>query len=369
MLEVLQDQVPGWLAEIGRNPWLRSGANLLLYLVLARFGGWLTGAVLSRWLGSDSRRLTSTVRKLVLRTVALAGVITSIELLPIGARVASLTLAGVESLLILVWVAALITGGRLLLEGASGRRTAPNWVRPTTVPLLNNLMRVLLALAGAYAILMAWNVNVTGLVASAGIVGIALSFAAQDTLGNLFAGVAILIDRPYQFGDYIVLDSGERGQVTHIGLRSTRLLTRDDEEVSIPNGIMGRAKIVNESGGPYTKYRLRVKIGVAYGSDIDQVMAVLIHIAADHPNVCRIPEPRVRLRGFGDSSVDFELLVWIEEPALRGLALHELNCSVYRRFAAEGITIPFPQRDVHLRDHRQPGQAPSAGLAGPDQSP
>jgi small-conductance mechanosensitive channel len=214
------------------------------------------------------------------------------------------------------------------------------------------LLRIIAALVGMYLFLLAWGVNVTGLVASAGILGLALSFAAQDTLGNLFAGVAILIDQPYRIDDYIVIDTGERGRVTHIGLRSTRLLTRDDEEISIPNGIMGRAKIVNESGGPHVKYRLRVPIGVAYGSDIDQVISCLMKISSEHPNVCRDPEPRVRLRTFSDSKIEFELLVWIAEPVLRGLVLHELNCELYRSFAHEGIAIPFPQRDLHIKDWR-----------------
>ena len=163
--------------------------------------------------------------------------------------------------------------------------------------------------------------------------------------------MAILTDQPYRLATTLFW-TPERGQVTRIGLRSTRLLTRDDEEVSI-NGIMGRSKIVNESGGPHVKYRLRVPVGVAYGSDIDEVMTTLLRVAAAHPNVCEAPEPRVRFRAFGDSGLDIELLVWIAQPALRGLALHELNCEIYRTFGREGISIPFPQRDVHIRDWRQ----------------
>jgi small-conductance mechanosensitive channel len=218
-----------------------------------------------------------------------------------------------------------------------------------TVPLIRNLAIVLLVLTGTYAILLAWDINVTGLVASAGIVGLALSFAAQDTLSHLFAGVAILADRPYRIGDYIVLDTGERGEVTAIGLRSTRLMTRDDVEVSIPNGVMGSAKIVNESGGGDTRYRMRVNVGVAYGSDLEQVLRVLEEIALANEAICRKPEPRVRFRAFGPSSLDFELLAWIEEPSLRGLLVHEMNCAIYRRFREEKIVIPFPQQDVWVR--------------------
>ena len=212
---------------------------------------------------------------------------------------------------------------------------------------------VLLFLAGVYGILLAWDADVTGLVASAGIVGLALSFAAQDTLANLFAGVAILADRPYQIGEYIILDSGERGEVTQIGLRSTRLLTRDDVEVSIPNGSMGSAKIVNEAAGIPNQYRIRVSVGVAYGSDIDKVMDVLLDVGKTHPKILNRPEPRVRFRQFGDSSLNFDLLCWIAKPAERGLVLHEVNCQVYRKFTEADIRIPFPQRDLYIKEMPQ----------------
>jgi len=145
-----------------------------------------------------------------------------------------------------------------------------------------------------------------------------------------------------------VLDSGERGEVVNIGLRSTRLLTRDDVEITIPNSVMGGAKIMNESGGRHTKRRLRVKVGVAYGSDIDLVRATLLAVAAEQPLVCKDPDPRVRFRSFGDSALDFELLCWIEQPVLQGRAMDRLLCGVYKAFGAAGIEIAFPQLDVHL---------------------
>jgi small-conductance mechanosensitive channel len=157
------------------------------------------------------------------------------------------------------------------------------------------------------------------------------------------------MDAPYKTGDFIILDTGERGVVTHIGLRSTRLLTRDDVEVTIPNGVIGNGKIINEAGGPSEKHRIRVSVGVAYGSDIDHVIATLEQVAADNAEVCADPAPRVRFRTFGESSLDFQLLCWIERPVDRGRVNHELNCSVYRAFIDNNIEIPFPQRDLHVR--------------------
>jgi small-conductance mechanosensitive channel len=235
------------------------------------------------------------------------------------------------------------------------------FVQQTTEPLLTNLLAVIVFLTGAYAILLVWGIDVTGLVASAGIVGLALSFAAQDTLANLFAGVAILTDQPYKIGDFIILDTGERGQVTQIGLRSTRLLTREDVEISIPNGVMGAAKIVNEAGGPPHRFRISASVGVSYGSDIDKVMQILMGVAHDHQTVLAEPEPRARFRIFGESSLDFELQCWISRPADRGRVVHELNCEIYRQFAAGGIEIPFPQRDVHIKHVPSPGVPSSDG--------
>lgn len=147
----------------------------------------------------------------------------------------------------------------------------------------------------------------------------------------------------------MVLDAGERGEVTKVGIRTTRLLTRDDVEVTVPNSEMANSKIVNESGGRWVKYRIRIKVGVAYGSDVDQVVEVLEKVTEDHPKVCRDPAPRVRMRGFGDSSLDFELLCWINHPSERGLVSHQLYMDIYKALNREDIEIPFPQRDVWIR--------------------
>ena len=199
-----------------------------------------------------------------------------------------------------------------------------------------------------YLALLIWGIDPTAWLASAGVIGIAVGFAARDTLANLFSGIFIVVDSPYKIGDYVVLDTGERGEVTHVGLRSTRLLTRDDVEVTIPNAIIANAKIINESGGPWEKYRIRIPVGVAYGSDVDRVSEVLEEEARSHPDILDYPAPRVRMRAFGASSLDFELLGWVDKPVLRGRVTDSLLKSIYKRFQAEEITIPFPQTDVYL---------------------
>ncbi|HKJ51332.1 MAG TPA: mechanosensitive ion channel domain-containing protein, partial [Gammaproteobacteria bacterium] len=214
----------------------------------------------------------------------------------------------------------------------------------------DNLAMIVIVAIAVYMVFSAWGVDMTAWLASAGIVGIAVGFAAKDTLANLFSGVFILADAPYKIGDYVVLESGERGEITHIGIRSTRLKTRDDVEITVPNSVMGNTKITNESGGPYEKYRIRVKVGVAYGSDIDRIEAILLEIAAANGLVCPTPEARVRFRAFGASSLDFELLCWVTQPAQRGLATHELLAAVYKRFNAEEIEIPYSKHDLYIKE-------------------
>lgn len=334
-------------------PYLEALAIIVGFVVLA----WVVNRVVSGSLRQLAKRSATTfddklvelAQRPVFVTVALVGLTLATYRLGLSEGLERNTVLAVRTILVFIWVVFAFRLVKLLLGVMRGHPDRFTIVQPSTQPLLSNFIAVVFVIGGAYAILVIWDINVTGLVASAGIVGLALSFAAQDTLSNLFAGVAILSDRPYELGDFIILDSGERGKVTKIGLRSTRLLTRDDVEISIPNGVMGATKIVNEAGGPPMRYRIRTNVGVAYGSDVDHVGQVLVGVADDHPKVREAPEPRARFRTFGASSLDFELLCWISDPADRGLVLHELNSEIYRRFQTEGIVIPFPQQDIYIR--------------------
>ena len=190
--------------------------------------------------------------------------------------------------------------------------------------------------------------SLTAVFASAGIVGLGIALAARETLANFFGGISIFMDRPFKSGDYIVLDSGERGKVVDVGLRSTRILTRDDIQISIPNSLITNTKIINESA-PQPRFRVRIKVGVAYGTNVDQAESILLSIAQNNNLVAPVPEPRVRFRNFGESSLDLELLCWAHRPEYRGQLIHNLNHQIYKAFDAADIQIPFPQRDIHLQ--------------------
>ncbi len=254
------------------------------------------------------------------------------------------------SILVLVWMFRGFKILTLLLNTLSKLTHKYEIIQPKTIPLFDLIGKLLLIGLGSYILLMLWGVDPTAWLASAGVIGIAVGFAAKDTLANLFSGFFIIADTPYKVGDYVNLDTGERGMVTQVGMRSTRLLTRDDIEITIPNNIIGNTKVVNESGGRWEKSRVRIPVGVAYGADVRQVCEVLKKCATDHKEVLDDPEPRVRMRAFGASSLDFELLCWIAEPVLRGRLRHELFMDVYEALNEAGIEIPFSQHDLYIKE-------------------
>ncbi len=283
-------------------------------------------------------------------SILLLGLAAALTILKPAERVESIAFSLMQSYAVLLWTLFLIRVARLLLRKMAQTPIRFALVRNQTLPLFENIALLLIVGLAVYLLFSAWHIDMTAWLASAGIIGIAVGFAAKDTLANLFSGVFILADTPYKIGDYVVLDSGERGEVTHIGIRSTRLLTRDDVEVTIPNSIMGNTKILNESGGPHTKYRIRIKVGVAYGSDIDMVRMLLMEVAEAEPGMCEDPEPRVRFRNLGNSSLDFELLGWIDEPSLRGRVIDALLTATYKRFMSEGIEIPYNKQDIYIKE-------------------
>jgi len=252
--------------------------------------------------------------------------------------------------LLVLWGRAWFRATKVIMQALEAQRDRFHLFQPRTVPLYEMGVKLLMVGLMIYMFFKIWGIDATAWVASAGIIGIAVGFASKDTLANLISGVSIVADAPYKIGDYIVLDTGERGVVSSLGIRSTRLITRDDVEVSIPNAVIGTAKIVNESGGPYVRHRIRIPIGVAYDSDIDKVIETLKVIAKENENVVDEPSPRVRIRGFGDSAINIELLCWIKRPAERGVVIHRLNHQLIKRFRDEQIEIPFPQRDLHVKD-------------------
>ncbi len=346
------------------SAYVKAAAVVILALTAAQLVDVTVGLIIRRYTqkpeSAINNKLVGILHQPLSWTVILIGLGIAISLVETPAGLEQTIKSVVFSILVFLWMLFALRASRMLLQRMSRRKNTALLVRSQTLPLFTNLAAVIIVALGVYFIFQAWKIDMTAWLASAGIIGIAVGFAAKDTLANLFSGVFIMADSPYKLGDYVVIDDSVRGKITHMGIRSTRLLTRDDVEVTIPNSLMGNSKVVNESGGPHEKYRIRINVDVAYGTDLDQVVEILEKIADVEPEVCTSPEPRVRYRAFGNSGVNLELLAWVEEPELRGKVVHLLVMAIYKAFRQEGIEIPYSKQELFIKELPTPAKPPTS---------
>lgn len=337
------------------DPRLRALIWLVLGIALAVLSDIVVRRVIERITNRTRTRVDDAVVAMLRRPVALSFILVgcwyAVKVLAPEAEALNLGRGVLSTLAVILWTTAGFRLSNLVLNDLSEHHTRYSLVQPRTLPVFQIGGRSMVVAMAAYALLIAWRIDVTAWLASAGVIGIAVGFAAQETLANLFAGISIIVDAPYKLGDFLVLDSGERGRVTDIGFRSTRLLTEDAIELILPNAVMAGAHIKNESGGPVERERVHAPVGVAYGVDIEAVKAVLLEevrgidlFVQDDPAAVSV----VHFVGFGDSSLDLVVKAWVPRPELQAEALDQLNVAIYKRLNAEGIEIPFPKRDVTL---------------------
>ena len=294
-------------------------------------------------------KIVDTIHKPLYYSILFFGFNIALKLLAIPEYIVFSCVGILKTAIVILWSFALFRSFIILIEWSSKKTRQVSFIQSKTIPLFENLGKIIIFLLSLYFIMVTWDIDVTAWVASAGVLSAVLAFAAKDTLGNLFAGIFIMADSPYKEGDYINLDQGERGRVRHIGIRSTRIITRDDIEITIPNAVIANSKIINESGGPHEKERIRIKVDVAYGTDIDKAKDIMLNLAINEESICEDPKPRSRFRIFGESGLSLELLGWIEKPEVRGFVIDKLSTSIYKAFKQENIEIPFPQRTVHIK--------------------
>jgi len=223
------------------------------------------------------------------------------------------------------------------------------------IPLINNIVSIIVLIVTLSMIASYLGYNITVAVAGLGIMGLVIAFAAQDTLSNFFSGVHLLLDRPFSPGDLIILESGELCEIRDVGFRSARLYdVMEHVLITLPNNRLANAKIVNITA-PDFNYRLKVPVFVAYGSDVELVKKILFDIANDYPDILKEGtfKPTVRFKKFGDSSLVFQLYVWIEDVRKDNFRMmhrvgSDLNEGIDEQFRKHKIKIPFPQREVWI---------------------
>ncbi len=195
--------------------------------------------------------------------------------------------------------------------------------------------------------------NVMPFVAGAGVAGIAIGFAAKDTLSNIIAGVLMIIDRPLRVGDRIEVWSAPKnsstwGDVIHIGLRATKIRTTDNIVSIVPNNEIMNRDIINYTAVT-DEIRVRIPIGIAYDANINKAKEIIVKVSLELDWVMKDPAPMVVVRSFGDSSVDLQARIWIRNPRRRMDTISYITDRVKEEFDKAGIEIPYPKRDIYIK--------------------
>ncbi len=212
---------------------------------------------------------------------------------------------------------------------------------------LTRLLHYLVLAVGILLALDNLGISVTALAGLGAILAVGIGFGLQSIAQNFVSGLILLVERPVKKGDFV--EVGEtRGTVRDIHARATVVTTLDNVDILVPNAQFITERVVNSTFDS-RRIRTRVTVGVAYGSDTTLVRQTLEDVAAAQDAVLRDPAPEVRFEQFGDSSLDFALLVWLADPLVEPHVTSKLRFAIDRAFRAAGIEIPFPQRDVHLR--------------------
>ena len=226
------------------------------------------------------------------------------------------------------------------------------------VNLFKRFSGVIIYITGIIIALDMLGLNIMPFIAGAGVAGIAIGFAAKDTLSNLISGVLLIIDRPLKVGDRIEVWSAPAGSATwgdvvDIGLRATKIRTTDNIVIIIPNNEIMNRDIVN-----YTtitdEIRVRIPIGISYDAEVKKAKELIVKVALELDWVMKDPAPKVVVRSFGESSVDLQARVWINDPRRRMDTISYITDRVKEVFDEEGIEIPYPKRDIIIRKELVP---------------
>ena len=342
-MNVLQD--PN-LRELGI-----SVAILAASYVAARVLSFLFGQVLASAARRTSTtlddRLVTAVKRPVTYALFLIGAYVAVHRSPLPVEWKARTDEGLFVLGVLLVAVALIRAYAILLAWytTESPRAAAGGLGVEFGPLLSKLGSVAIALVAGITILEHMGVKVESLIVSLGVGSLAVGHAAQDTLANMFAGFTLLLDRPFKLGDRIQLASGEVGDVTAIGMRATRLKTTDESILVIPNSVLTKEKVTNQSL-PTPHLTTRIDVGVAYGTDLARARALLTASALASALTDRDRPPVALVTRFGENGVHLRLVFWPRTFGDQGAAVSEVHEEIYRRFAEAGIEIPLPVRRI-----------------------
>ena len=209
------------------------------------------------------------------------------------------------------------------------------------------ILHYIIMLLGVFIAIQQVGVDLTTLAAISAVLMVGIGLGLQNITSNFISALILLFERPVQVGDFVEV-GGIQGRIRAIKTRSSIVETLDNVSIIVPNSNFITDNVTNWSYRD-SKVRIHVSVGVSYGSDVDLVEKTLLQVGRGHQEVLLNPEPTVQFLEFGDSSLNFDLLVWVNDASRQYIIRSELNFAVVKAFREHGITIPFPQRDLHIQ--------------------
>jgi len=348
------------IATISANNYLRALAIFLVFYVSAELVKFISERIFLRLAKKTKTTLDDDIIKKTRKPASLL-------LILIGVRIglsalqldngASMFVAKVNNSFIAIVIIYLIVGiVKILLDhwkDTFAKRTKST-VDDHLVIVLKKAMTAVFVVATALTLLDIWGIEIGPLLAGLGIGGLAIAFALQKSLGNVFGGISMILDKSIQVGEVVVLDENTKGTILDIGLRSTKIRTFDNEVIIIPNGKLEDMMIQNVVK-PEPAVRVVIPFGVAYGSDIAKVKKIILKEIAKLEGLDKTEgrEAIVRFREMGDSALLFKAYFWVDTYKIRFASIDTANELFYNALNKAKIGIPFPQMDVWIKEHRK----------------
>ncbi len=291
--------------------------------------------------------IVKSVSSIIFYVVVILGFKIGIQHFDFGTEIYSSLVNSLFILIVVVMVLRIVTNfsKHWLEEWASQTESTAD---DRLIPLVAKIIKTVTIILGVFFIFDTWDINLSPLLATAGIAGIAIGFAVRDSLANILGGIQLVLDKTFKVGDKIELGSGEMGVVLDIGIRSTKLKTYDNEVIFIPNGILANTRIKNFTV-PDLSIRVNVNFGVEYGSDPEQVRNVVLDAIKKVDTVIEEPEPAVHFMNMSDFSLDFIARVWVQDYNDAYATKLKVTDEIYNALNKAGIGIPFPTRTVYTK--------------------
>ena len=272
--------------------------------------------------------------KLALQSLGINGIVTKI-VFSLMAVVFVFIIARAVNVVITVW-------------GKTVAKKTKSQFDDILLPLFHKAANVFFVVIAILWVLDVWQINIAPYLAGAGILGLVLGFALQDSLRNVFGGVTLLLDKTFEINDKVKLESGEVGTIHDIGLRSTKLVTYDNEVIYIPNGYLANSRVQNYTR-PSPKIRTNVEFGVEYGSNAAQVQKIVLEILKKDKEILKDPAPAVHFLEMGDFALKFKAYFWLEKWGMAYNKKLEMTEAIYNGLNKAKIGIPFPTQTIELK--------------------